>query len=120
MSFSAFFRARFSKSFALFFEFFSILLASLPGHARGQIGALLQTPSQKVFLVADACWLEENYKDGALPNPIVKLFFDSWNDFTNSLNRVQNYHKNNPETVIIPCHCEATMERVMASQNSLA
>jgi len=86
----------------------SILLCQLEGHAKGQIGALIETENEQVFMVADAAWLRENYQDMRLPNPIVKLFFDSWDNFRDSLQRVHNFHLANPKTVIIPCHCEAT------------
>ena len=90
----------------------SILLCDLNGHAIGQIGAILNTHQGNVFLIADACWLEDTYKENWLPNPIVKLLFGSWKGFLNSLQKIQNYYKNNPETLIIPCHCEATMRRI--------
>ena len=86
----------------------SILLCQLEGHAKGQIGALIETDEQPVLMVADAAWLRENYLNMHLPSPIVKLFFDSWKNFKKSLQRVHNFHKANPDTVIIPCHCEAT------------
>ena len=94
----------------------SILLVSLPGHAKGQMGAILQTESQHVFLIADACWLKETWQENRLPHPVVKLFFDSWTDFTDSLTRIQNYHQANPETVIIPCHCQDTVNEIMSLQ----
>lgn len=91
----------------------SILLCDLNGHAIGQLGAILNTNKGNVFLIADACWLEETYKKNWLPSPIVKLLFGSWNGFLNSIKKIQNYYKNNPKTVIIPCHCEATMIRFL-------
>lgn len=90
----------------------SIQLCALDGHAKGQIGALLQTEQGQVFLVADGAWLKANYTDLHLPSPIVQLFFDSWSDFKASLKRIHQYHKAHPETIIIPCHCEETMRLV--------
>jgi glyoxylase-like metal-dependent hydrolase (beta-lactamase superfamily II) len=95
----------------------SILLCDLNGHAIGQIGAVLNTNKGTVFLIADACWLEETYKENWLPNPIVRLITGSWKGFLASLKKVQSYYKNNPETVIIPCHCEATMRRFWEGQD---
>lgn len=89
----------------------SIILCSLPGHAKGQVGALLNT-DKKVFLISDAAWLKENYTNLHLPSPLVKLFFDSWKDFENSLQKVHNYAKANTDTVIIPCHCEETYRQI--------
>ena len=86
----------------------SILICQLDGHAKGQIGALLNT-DKKTFLISDAAWLKENYIDLHLPNPIVRLFFDSWSQFKKTLYKVHIYHKAHPETQIIPCHCEETL-----------
>ena len=91
----------------------SILLCELGGHAKGQIGAILNTNEGQIFLAADACWVEEAYKENWLPNRIVRFIFDNWNNYISSLKKVQNFHINNPETLIIPCHCEKTMKRVM-------
>ena len=91
----------------------SILIPMLPGHARGQIGALLNTDQGKVFLVADSCWLKQTYETGHLPSSMVKLFFDSWTEYKESLSRLRAYIVRNPETIIIPCHCEETRKRLM-------
>ncbi len=90
----------------------SILLCDLDGHAVGQMGAILNTAEGIVFLVADACWLEETYKEGKMPHFITRLLFNSWTNFVKNVNKIRNYHQNNPETLIIPCHCEKTMRRV--------
>ena len=93
----------------------SILLCGLSGHAKGQIGALLQTDEGKIFLVSDGVWLKPNYTHLQLPHPIVRLFFDSWKDFKSNLNKIHQYHKAHPETLIIPCHCRATYEAINGS-----
>ena len=92
----------------------SLMAVSLPGHAAGQIGILLETEKKPYFLIADACWLKKSYKDMILPNPIVKLFFHSWSDFKNSLKIVHDYHKANPETLIVPTHCSETTDPLVS------
>ncbi|MEZ4826174.1 MAG: MBL fold metallo-hydrolase [Bacteroidia bacterium] len=87
----------------------SILLPSLPGHAAGQIGALLNTDQGKVLLAADALWLMGNLTQNMLPSPLVKLFFHSWKDFKGSLGRLKKFNQNHPEIPIIPTHCESTL-----------
>lgn len=89
----------------------SILLPYLPGHAAGQIGALLNTPQGKVFLVADAFWLSGNLEENRLPSPVVKLFFDSWANFNVTLEKVRQFWQNHPEVKIIPTHCEETIKK---------
>ncbi len=90
----------------------SIRLFKLDGHAHGQIGALVKTDKNVVFLVADGAWLRENYQSMHLPNQIVRLFFDSWKDYKDSLKRIHDFHKSNPDVKIIPCHCEKTLEEI--------
>ena len=97
----------------------SLMVVSLPGHAAGQMGILLETANKPYFLVADACWLKKSYEDLTLPNPIVKLFIHSWSDLKNSLNIVHNYHKANPETVIVPTHCSETTDPLVANEINL-
>lgn len=92
----------------------SIRLVHLPGHACGQMGALLNTPQGEVFLVADAAWLRENYQQRQLPLPVVRLFFDSWRDYCHSLDRIRAYAQHHPATAIIPTHCEATRQTWMS------
>jgi len=87
----------------------SFMISELPGHASGQIGARIQTNSGEVFFIADAAWVKENYIGMKLPSPIVKLFFSSWSDFKESLERVHRYHNQHPSTVVIPCHCFSTL-----------
>ena len=90
------------------FEDGSIFLCSLEGHAKGQMGALFQGSSYPVFLLADAAWHKEAFEEKWLPNPIVRLFFDNWLSYKKSLEKVHNYYKANPGTVIIPSHCNKT------------
>ena len=40
----------------------SLQLVPLPGHAAGQVGAILQTDQGPVFLCADACWHSTSYR----------------------------------------------------------
>ncbi len=93
----------------------SILLCQLGGHAKGQIGALINA-DKKVLLVADTAWLKQNYIDLHLPSPIVRLFFDSWKGYKASLYRIHEYHKTNPDTLIVPCHCEDTLRQLTNQQ----
>tara|TARA_R110000737_G_scaffold353441_2_gene405391 strand:+ start:2362 stop:3219 length:858 start_codon:yes stop_codon:yes gene_type:complete len=95
----------------------TILLTRLDGHAKGQLGALLATEKGRVFLISDAAWLKPAYTDLKLPHPIVRLFFNSWAEYRASLNRVHNYHKAHPETLIIPCHCFETLKALNGLQS---
>lgn len=91
----------------------SIRLAALPGHAAGQLGALLNTPQGEIFLIADASWLIETVETGTLPHPIVRILFSSWTRFKESLQKVRAYAQAHPDTLIVPCHCEQTRQALM-------
>ena len=88
----------------------TILLCKMDGHAAGQIGALINSQKGKVLMVADGAWLKENYQEMRLPNPIVRLFFDSWKDFKATLERIHNFYMANPNVPIIPCHCKRSFD----------
>lgn len=88
----------------------------LEGHAKGQFGILFKTKKESVFLVADGAWLKANYESLDLPHSIVRLFFHSWKNFKESLLRIHLFHKSNPDTLIIPCHCEKTFLEISKSQ----
>ncbi|WP_051568319.1 MBL fold metallo-hydrolase [Crocinitomix catalasitica] len=103
------------KTFDLFGDD-SIRIVELPGHGAGQIGVLLETQKRPYFLIADACWLKKSYQEMILPNPIVRLFFDSWKDFKNSLAKVNRYYKDNPEVVIVPTHCSESTNPLVSSK----
>lgn len=91
------------------FEDGSIKIVQLEGHAKGQIGAIVQTENQEVFLIADGAWLKENYEELHFPSKTIKIFIDSWKELTATLTKIHHYQKKHPETLIIPCHCENTL-----------
>ena len=94
----------------------SVIIYNLPGHAAGQIGVEFETQKEKYFLVADSCWDERAYKEGKLPNSIVRLFFDSWKDYKDSLGKVSSYHKKFPDVIIVPTHCSKTTDNLVSNE----
>jgi glyoxylase-like metal-dependent hydrolase (beta-lactamase superfamily II) len=97
----------------------SIITFNIPGHAAGQIGIKLQTHKQTYLLAADACWDRKAYTHNALPSPIVKLFFDSWTDYKASILKLQTYHKQHPNHIIVPSHCFTSYELLVSNQINL-
>lgn len=93
-----------------FFEDGTIQLCKMDGHAAGQIGALIESTSGPVLMISDGAWLQENYQQLDLPTPLVRLFFDSWKDFLESLHRVHAFYRANPNIPVIPCHCKKSYE----------
>jgi glyoxylase-like metal-dependent hydrolase (beta-lactamase superfamily II) len=93
----------------------SILVHHLPGHAAGQTGILLQTHRRRYFLVADACWDKRAYLDLKLPHPIVRLFFHSWKQYKETINKLKLYQQLFPEVLIVPSHCSSTTDKIINS-----
>jgi 2-alkyl-3-oxoalkanoate reductase len=95
----------FSRSHDLFGDG-SVRLFDLPGHALGQIGALIQTsPERRVFLAADATWTLGALRRGVLPHPMTYSFIDSVADLRNTLNQLQAFQRLYPNIEIVPTHC---------------
>jgi glyoxylase-like metal-dependent hydrolase (beta-lactamase superfamily II) len=82
----------------------SMLLYSLPGHGRGQLGALLQTPEGPVFLAADAAWQLEPWRAGILPRSIVRLFFDDWQAYKRTFGELLDFAQLHPDIRIVFTH----------------
>lgn len=97
----------------------SLIIYDLPGHAAGQIGVELKTKKQQYFLIADACWNKKSYEEMLLPPSIVRLFFDSWRDFKDSLQKVNLFHKKFPDITIVPTHCSATTSALVSTNHDL-
>ena len=94
----------------------SILVYNLPGHAAGQIGIYIETQKNNYFLVSDSCWDERAYKFMLLPNPIVKLFFDSWDDYKSTLIKLSEFSFSCPNVLIVPTHCSKTTSRLVSDK----
>mgnify|MGYP001422681932 FL=1 len=102
-----------------YYDFFgdnSIKVLNLPGHAVGQIGVILKTNKKKYFLVSDACWDIRAITENKLPNKIVKLFFDSWDDYVSSVERIKKIKMNFPDLVLVPTHCSKTTDNLVSDQ----
>ncbi len=94
----------------------SLIAFKLGGHAAGQIGLLLETNKGKYFLIADACWNIKAIVNNKLPDPIVRIFFDSWNDYKKSIQKVKEFHISNGSVKIIPTHCAATTDPLVSNK----
>ena len=82
----------------------SIHLFALPGHGRGQMGAVVQTPDGSVFLAADAAWQLQAWQFGTLPRSIVRLFFDDWLAYRQTFDELRGFAQRNPECRIVFTH----------------
>lgn len=98
------------------FEDGSIKLCLLEGHAKGQMGALIDTMTKPFFLIADAAWLKAHYETDAVPHGMVRLFFDSWKNYLNTLKSLRVFHQKHPEVAMVATHCRETYEQLKGKQ----
>jgi len=88
----------------------SIVAIGLPGHAPGQFGIRFACQGSDYFLIADACWHQANITAGESPHPLAGLVFDNRRDFWLSLRRLRQFAVASPEVLLLPNHCQRTME----------
>jgi len=82
----------------------SLVAASLPGHATGQIGLFVKTEKKIVLLAADACWSSQAYKELIYPHPIARLMIADNKAFDLTLKKLHHLHTMRPDITIIPTH----------------
>jgi glyoxylase-like metal-dependent hydrolase (beta-lactamase superfamily II) len=88
-------------------------LIQLPGHARGQLGLFVKTTRGPVLLAADGCWSTQAYRDNRPPSQFAMRFlFDNLQETLKTLEHLHNFHKANPNILIIPSHCSEIAARV--------
>ena len=91
----------------------------LAGHAAGQCGALVQTKNGPVFLVADAFWDMRAITHKMGPDPIVRLFFDDWNAYNSTLDKLRKFSQTHPTIPLIATHCPKTVEMIQSHKNTM-
>ncbi len=90
----------------------SVRLVPLPGHAAGQMGALVQTgPAERKLLVADAVWMSEGWRERRMPHPVTRFITASHRDYQESVERIHAFHAQFPDIEIIPTHCPEVFAR---------
>lgn len=106
--------------FGFHYDFFgdgSIRVVLLPGHARGQVGLILnEGQANHAFLAADGFWLTRSLEVDKLPGSITRIIFDNWSSYKKTFKKIQVYQEENPACQLISCHCprvfEATPEKI--------
>jgi glyoxylase-like metal-dependent hydrolase (beta-lactamase superfamily II) len=83
----------------------TILLVQLPGHARGQIGALVQAPAGPVLFIADGAWYRQSIWERRSPARLAGLFVDDLTAVGTTIDRLHTFAQAHPEVTIIPTHC---------------
>ncbi len=96
--------APFDQGFDLFGDG-RLIAIELPGHAVGQMGLYLTDNSgQQYFLIADACWLSRAYQELIYPQRIADLLFADKKAYRQTLKKINQLYRNNPDLKIIPSH----------------
>ncbi|MCP4441038.1 MAG: MBL fold metallo-hydrolase [Aureispira sp.] len=89
----------------------SIVLFPLPGHQTGQIGALVQSEKEPMFLIADACWLSKAYKEMIMPSSLTKFLISDFKAYEDTLDKLNQFYRLYPDIPMIPSHCLETINR---------
>jgi glyoxylase-like metal-dependent hydrolase (beta-lactamase superfamily II) len=87
------------------FEDGSIRLVQLPGHARGQIGALVEAGNARLLLAADGAWYRQAIRECRPPARVASLFVDDYQAVEDTLRNLHQFSAACPEVAIIPTHC---------------
>ena len=93
----------------------SILLMNLPGHARGQIGALVETTEGPVLLAADGAWHSRAIRERRPPGAVTALIVDDYDTVAETLTRLNGFSAVRPHVRIIPTHCPEIFTEVFGS-----
>ena len=79
----------------------SVLGVDLSGHAKGQLGIIIDD----TFFVSDACWYSKAYRENTPPPLWIRLLFGNNKEYLKTLDNIHLFFKNHPEFKIIPSHC---------------
>jgi len=85
----------------------SVYAVALPGHASGQFGLI----ADDTFFVSDAIWDIEAITKGLKPNIITNIIFQDVKQYYQTIDKLTQLYKNNPEIKIVPTHCLKTYEK---------
>ena len=87
----------------------SVLLVELPGHARGQVGALVRTASGDVLLCADGAWTTRAWRERRPPHWITRVMQDDMPALLATLDALRAFADAHPSCTILPTHCPETL-----------
>jgi glyoxylase-like metal-dependent hydrolase (beta-lactamase superfamily II) len=91
----------------------SVRLVQLPGHARGQLGAWVETNQGSVLLAADGAWHSRSFRENCIPHWLpLTLFFDDAKTTVDTIAKLHRLHLEFPKVRIIPTHCPEIAQSV--------
>nr|WP_086939057.1 MBL fold metallo-hydrolase [Thaumasiovibrio occultus] len=86
-----------------------LYLVDLPGHAAGQLGLLIRLEQQWLFLLADACWLVDNLRDGVNQHWLANIICDDRKAYKATLNVLRQCYHAASNVLFVPAHCSETL-----------
>jgi glyoxylase-like metal-dependent hydrolase (beta-lactamase superfamily II) len=89
----------------------ALQLVELPGHARGQIGMLVQSEHGRILLAADGSWLTRAIRERRPPHRITHLFVDDPRAVRDTIERLHAFSQACPDVRIVPTHCPEAFAR---------
>ncbi|AZZ94071.1 MBL fold metallo-hydrolase [Hahella sp. KA22] len=88
----------------------TLYLVALPGHAAGQMGLLVRLQDKFLFLLADACWLVDNLRDGVDQHWLANIICDDRKAYRDTLEKLRRCYRDMADKVIFaPSHCQDTL-----------
>lgn len=85
----------------------------LDGHAKAQFGLAFKCDDLEVLLVSDAVWDIKSIEENIKPSKIANLLFDDSKKFYETLEKLQIFSKQNPNVLIVPSHCESSINKLV-------
>ncbi|MEO8287531.1 MAG: MBL fold metallo-hydrolase [Chloroflexota bacterium] len=89
----------------------SIVLVELPGHAHGQIGALVNTEGGRVLLAADGCWMLKQVRLRRPPSRITNVIADDPTAVRATIDGLHTFMEACPDVRVVPSHCPEAFAR---------
>ncbi|RDH44518.1 MBL fold metallo-hydrolase [Zooshikella ganghwensis] len=91
----------------------ALYLVFLPGHAAGQMGLLVRLAEGFLFLLADACWLIDNLRDGVNQHWLANIVCDNRQAYQDTLNKLRTcYEQTKDKVIFLPSHCQETLNQL--------
>ncbi len=87
----------------------SVRLVAMPGHARGQLGALVRTERGEVLLCADGAWTSQAYRELRAPHWVTGAMQDDMPALSRTLQSLHDFALARPDVTILPTHCPETL-----------
>jgi glyoxylase-like metal-dependent hydrolase (beta-lactamase superfamily II) len=90
----------------------SCTFVTLPGHSKGMLGFIYENKFKSLFYATDASWNYDSFSKGILPLKIVNIFFDSWQEYVETQQKIRMFENENKHFKILLTHCKRTLAHI--------